>query len=432
MPTQSIPAVPTADVRRPRARSSPCGRRDRAPGRTRRLLALGLLLGAFAASPAAGVLISTGDGTGNTTPPAADPGFAHVGSLNGLTGVYVRNGWVLTANHVGPGDITLLGAVWPAIPGSRVRFVNPDSTAADLIAFKLRERPPLPDLALPSGAPSPDTLVTIVGNGFNRGAATTWMGMDGWQWGSGRTIRWGTNRITQIDQTTLDTHAFWFSFDDLRGPIQGQHEADVVNGDSGGAVFTGSGASAELVGILFARAGFEGQPASTSLYGNAGVAADLAWYRDDILAVIDRPDCDDGLDDDGDGLVDYPNDPGCASPADTSERAAGLVCDNGLDDDGDGLIDYPADPGCLFSVDLNERGAAFECDNGLDDDGDGLVDYPADDGCLHPTNAIEAPEPGFAAGLLAASLALAFAGRPGSNDRGRDRARQASSSSSTR
>ena len=38
--------------------------------------------------------------------PAADPGFANVGVINQLSGVYVRNGWVLTANHVARGRST--------------------------------------------------------------------------------------------------------------------------------------------------------------------------------------------------------------------------------------------------------------------------------------------------------------------------------------
>ena len=89
------------------------------------------------------------------------------------------------------------------------------------------------------------------------------------------------------------------------------------------------------------------------------------------------PACDNGIDDDGDGLVDLA-DPGCADAADGDERSAALVCDNGLDDDGDGRIDFdpvtfadPAfaagsgDPGC------RDPGWAFEspqCQNGLNDD----------------------------------------------------------------
>jgi hypothetical protein len=67
--------------------------------------------------------------------------------------------------------------------------------------------------------------------------------------------------------------------------------------------------------------------------------------------------CMNGLDDDDDGLVDFPNDPGCDSPNDDSERSAALVCDDGLDNDGDGAIDYPADSGCRDPYDSTETGA---------------------------------------------------------------------------
>ena len=66
------------------------------------------------------------------------------------------------------------------------------------------------------------------------------------------------------------------------------------------------------------------------------------------------PACDDGLDNDGDGLVDYPDDGGCASINDESETDPLRLCDDGLDNDGDGKVDYPADPGCLTLDDLTE------------------------------------------------------------------------------
>jgi hypothetical protein len=56
------------------------------------------------------------------------------------------------------------------------------------------------------------------------------------------------------------------------------------------------------------------------------------------------------------------------------------ACNDGLDNDADGAIDYPADSGCFSSSDSNERGAAA-CDDGSDNDADGKVDYPADPGC---------------------------------------------------
>lgn len=72
---------------------------------------------------------------------------------------------------------------------------------------------------------------------------------------------------------------------------------------------------------------------------------------------IEPPVCDNGQDDDRDGLVDA-HDPGCASPYDTDEADPGVagppVCGNEIDDDEDGVVDYPADPDCLTAGDGSE------------------------------------------------------------------------------
>jgi hypothetical protein len=49
------------------------------------------------------------------------------------------------------------------------------------------------------------------------------------------------------------------------------------------------------------------------------------------------PACANGLDDDGDGHVDFPDDPACPSPGAITEARS---CQNGRDDDGDGGIDF--------------------------------------------------------------------------------------------
>ncbi len=86
------------------------------------------------------------------------------------------------------------------------------------------------------------------------------------------------------------------------------------------------------------------------------------------------PECSDGIDDDGDGAIDFPDDPGCADAADNDELtddctlcattgcSACPVCANGEDDDGDGLVDYPDDPGCHAASGDNE---VDECIPGL-------------------------------------------------------------------
>jgi hypothetical protein len=90
------------------------------------------------------------------------------------------------------------------------------------------------------------------------------------------------------------------------------------------------------------------------------------------------------VDDDEDGSIDYPADKSCVDR--TSQEAP---CDNGLDDDHDGLIDLD-DPGCLSASDPSERepgGPA--CDNGVDDDQDGALDFPGDVGCTDVADTLE-------------------------------------------
>ena len=67
------------------------------------------------------------------------------------------------------------------------------------------------------------------------------------------------------------------------------------------------------------------------------------------------PQCSDGLDNDGDGLVDFPADCGCTDANDNSEAPNPVrACNDGLDNDGDGLKDFPADPGCSDVCDNDE------------------------------------------------------------------------------
>ncbi len=72
------------------------------------------------------------------------------------------------------------------------------------------------------------------------------------------------------------------------------------------------------------------------------------------IEIIPLPECNDHLDNDGDGLIDYPQDPDCASLSDRRE-AAGSQCYDGIDNDGDGLIDYPQDPDCSNQNDNSEN-----------------------------------------------------------------------------
>jgi hypothetical protein len=92
--------------------------------------------------------------------------------------------------------------------------------------------------------------------------------------------------------------------------------------------------------------------------------------------------CGDGVDNDGDGLVDDA-DPGCENTQDASERSALYECDDGVDNDGDGGTDYvpdadgdglpdpPGDVGCAAP----RWKETPQCQDGLDNDGDGHIDF---------------------------------------------------------
>jgi hypothetical protein len=96
--------------------------------------------------------------------------------------------------------------------------------------------------------------------------------------------------------------------------------------------------------------------------------------------------CSDGIDNDGDLLVDYPDDPGCFSEEDLSEE---FTCSDGIDNDGDGMIDFGNDPGCWGAADEIEDPM---CDDGIDNDGDVLTDFPDDPGCSASHGLTENPE----------------------------------------
>ena len=257
------------------------------------------------AGSAAAVIIDSGDGSGNTTAPPDDPGFAHVGKRSGLTAVYLGNGWVVTANHVLEGEVILGGVTYPAVVGSKTQIAT-----ADLAVFQLATHPPLGILPISSNPDITGETVVMIGHGRNRGTSTTACApppIGGYLWGAGREVRWGENVVTAY-QNILSTDTFYTTFDS-NGLT---HEAQGAHGDSGGAVFVQNGGAWELAGIMVATGSFGCQPAESALYGNLTWAADLATYRTQLISMT-RPQCSDEIDNDGDLLVDHPDDPDCAS-----------------------------------------------------------------------------------------------------------------------
>lgn len=262
--------------------------------------------------PAGAVIIDSGDGTGNVNPPGSepddtitsDPGWAYVGSVNGLSGVYLRNRWVLTANHVGPGAIELEGVSYDYIAGSAVRLTNGDGTHPDLIVFGIATDPGLPELPIRSNTSSPNGDVVLIGYGRDRGVATDsddpdiWQPppdppdppIPGWWWGVLLSKRWGVNRVAgPWPGTPNNTVSFYTVFDYPTALGHVDDEAQAAYGDSGGAVFAQQGKSWELAGIMLFNGLHEGHLNGSVLRDELTGAADLSNYRQQILDLTAVP-----------------------------------------------------------------------------------------------------------------------------------------------
>ena len=102
--------------------------------------------------------------------------------------------------------------------------------------------------------------------------------------------------------------------------------------------------------------------------------------------------CSNGIDDDNDGLIDYPNDPGCYGSFDNDEHASFLVCDDGADatNDRDTLADFRlsgGDPGCVSATDPSEIDG--ECDDNLDSSDRDTLSDATDPGCTSTSDQTE-------------------------------------------
>jgi hypothetical protein len=264
-------------------------------------------------TPALGVLIGTGVGTGNTTAPADDPGFANVGICASGSAIYLGDGWALTAAHVwnnpsgSPTQAWFNGAFYGIVPGSQVQLANPTGVAftkySDLEMFRLATSPALPSLRVSSQPAAVGWQVTMIGNGRDRTNNQLEYWTPSWQpstvptplagdtWGSMPDIRWGTNIISGPPLPAgVDANsemAFTTAFD-LNGTT---YEAQGTPGDSGGAVFHENPLSGQwaLSGVMFQVALLPGQPWGTSIFGDSTQSADLSYYRTEIFQTMALP-----------------------------------------------------------------------------------------------------------------------------------------------
>jgi hypothetical protein len=182
---------------------------------------------------------------------AADvTGWSYVGSDNGASAVYLGNGYVLTAGHVGAGNFILGNNTYDIIPGSSKSFGT-----ADLSLFKINTTSTtdnvlsLPALKLETSAPSVGSSLVMIGYGNSQGET----------WGVNTVYETGQDaNLTSLKFDSTDIFAV-DSFEQTGSTTTGNttvttyltNDGQLVPGDSGGGdfIYNTSTATWSLAGI---------------------------------------------------------------------------------------------------------------------------------------------------------------------------------------
>jgi hypothetical protein len=270
-------------------------------------------------------LVNVGNPGGNHAAPTGqdgqptDPGFANARRLSGGTGIYLGNGWILTARHVLPRWVQVDSGMVESkdLIDETYTFKN-----AELKLFHLKETLDLPPVKIASSSPVVGTPVVMIGAGrasydkigyWQVDRATTpwtWTKLPGPEGANAggilcardQKMSWGTNRISALMPNPQMGKMLVVDFSDA--PVERTaFEAQAVQFDSGGPVFSEGPDGWELTGIMVTVARlYPGQPGivqppnggplsvQSGFFGNLTLSVDLAPYRDEILKVT-------GLDD---------------------------------------------------------------------------------------------------------------------------------------
>ena len=258
-------------------------------GRVPARCAFGAMLAVLSAAYPAAALVVLAEDAEVTLPPADFPYWEHVGRSGIVTALYLGRGWVLTAGHAGAGRVELRGQSLAPESGT-VERLRTGEAEADLVMFRLRGDPGLPSLPIAREAAAVGTPVLLLGcGGGARGAATSWEGIQGFLVRTGEgACRWGGNRVSGAERPVrlrqFVTASFYTDLSLTRGGVR--REAQGATGDSGGGVFSrsGSGGRWELAGLMISVSHYPRQPPGLVLDGNQTHVADLARYRQQILA----------------------------------------------------------------------------------------------------------------------------------------------------
>jgi hypothetical protein len=243
-------------------------------------------------------------------------GWDYLGSVNGASGVYLGNGWVLTAGHVGAGNFVITNgpdANTYTYTGVSHSISNADGTA-DLTLFQIANAPSLPTLSLITSTPS-----TFLYNGSGAGNVA----MLGYG-GSGTNPlthlpneTWGYNTVTLANEQIM-VDGYPYNSDDFitsdtgesvsNGLASHTNNSQLVSGDSGGGDFIynsslgewqlggineaiGSGTIGKYHGTWYLANDASDFPTGSTSIQNIDFSAmvQMSSYYSQIDAIVDAP-----------------------------------------------------------------------------------------------------------------------------------------------
>jgi S1-C subfamily serine protease len=243
---------------------------------------------------------------------------ANPGGQGVASGVYLGNGWVLTAYHVvdymsGEWYPTLQfntpTASYNANPNEEFRLNNPapDGTPTDLALFQIEpvdgSLPDLPTLTIagPNYSPVIGDTIYNAGGGMTRNTAlqeynasfqvinSGTPAYEGYGVNTGvYTLTWGQNAVynvgTDEDPASTETQNIGFGNVTLFGSafINSPDSDQLLPGDSGGGVFNTNNV---LIGINDADGTYNDQPYS-ALFGDSSYYVNLATYSSEIESYV--------------------------------------------------------------------------------------------------------------------------------------------------
>ena len=216
----------------------------------------------FALAPAADAIILYGlDNNGNTSDPATGVPWASVGSMSNGTGIYLGDGYVLTAAHVSSYASITFGSTTYNWDNGAATTID----TADLRVFRLSSIPTIGAVQLYTGTFELTNSATIIGTGLGRNPETAInTALVPWGDAATRAQRWGTNQPTSFSNVNVNSYTS-NTINTILGSGAGANEAGLTLYDSGGAMFQKIGGVWYLTGVA---AYVSGSTSHSSTFGN--------------------------------------------------------------------------------------------------------------------------------------------------------------------